>query len=404
MKFRMRSRSSTSNESGAGFRDKPLSTKGRIFGFLFGLPFFSMGFLFCWMGALGPIYKSITSGSWPQVPCVITTSEVESHSDSDGTTYSVNIEFEYTYGVENYIGGSYDFNEVNSSGYKGKKKVVDTYPVGSEALCWVNPDKPEKAVLSRRVPGIVYFIIPFTSIFMLVGLAIMLGSLGLVPKKWKEPSSPSKQITAMETDKGELELKPSSSGWGKVIGMLALATFWNGIVSVFLFEVVKAFRKGNPEWFLTIFLIPFVLVGLGFIFGFFYNLLALRNPKIRFVLNRANPHLGDKVVLRWKSSGSLNRLTSLQIRLQGRESATYTRGTDSVTDYCSFYNETIFETDTPSAHSGGQLSITIPGHLMHSFKGDDNKIEWQIVVKGPIRRWPDLGNDYPFTVLPKKLT
>lgn len=378
--------------------------KGRVIGFLFGLPFFAMGFLFCWFMAISPIIKSLSSADWPQVPCKIVKSEVESHSSSDGTTYSVEIEFSYTFETIDYTGGSYDFNDVNSSGRSGKQKVVNQYPVGSEATCWVNSKDPAKAVLSRRIPGIVYIIIPFTSIFMVVGLAIMLGSLGLLPKKWKEQSNRKHKRTHVSAEEGQVDLKPSASGWGKALGMLLMAVFWNGIVSVFLWQIVEGFRKGDPEWFLTIFMIPFVVVGIGLIAGFFYQLLALKNPTLHFVLSQANPHLGEKIGLQWKSSGSLHRLSSLRIILEGREAATYSRGTDSVTDHCTFYRSILFETDTPSAHSGGELTLEVPSNLMHSFEGGHNKIEWRLLVDGPIKRWPDLSNDYPFHVQPLKNT
>gem|GEM_PF-2716050 len=46
---------------------------------------------------------------------------------------------------------------------------------------------------------------------------------------------------------------------------LVATLFWNGIVAVFLFQVLGGFHRGRPEWFLTIFLIPFLLVGLALI-------------------------------------------------------------------------------------------------------------------------------------------
>ena len=63
--------------------------------------------------------------------------------------------------------------------------MVRRYPVGAKATCRVNPDHPEEAVLSRRLPALVYFAMPFSSLFILIGLAVMLGSLGLLPRKWK---------------------------------------------------------------------------------------------------------------------------------------------------------------------------------------------------------------------------
>ena len=49
---------------------------------------------------------------------------------------------------------------------------------------------------------------------------------------------------------------------------LFFTLFWNGIVSIFVYNVVKSYLDGRPEICLTIFLIPFVLIGLGLILFF----------------------------------------------------------------------------------------------------------------------------------------
>lgn len=399
----MRGSSRSSKGSGAGFRPKSGSKGSRVFLFLFGMPFFAMGFFFCWIGAISPILNVISSGNWPQVPCVITTSEVKTNSGSDGNTYSVLIEFSYQYEGRDYTGGSYDFNDVSSSGYKGKAEIVRKYPLGSVASCWVNPEDPEEAVLSRRIPGIVFFIIPFISLFMVVGLGIMIGALGLFPKSWGDKFQ-SRHKPVEQRSEGSAELKPELGGKGKLIGMLFFCLFWNGIVSVFLWQVVEGFRKGNPEWFLTIFMIPFVTVGIGLIIGVFYYLLALFNPTISLRISEARPCLGQNVVADWKADRSLKRLKSLRILLEGIESATYRRGTDSVTDECVFYKSTLFETADPLAHRGGERNVEIPADMMHSFDGGNNEIKWRLRVEGDIPKWPDLEQDYPITVRPRELS
>ncbi|MGE9290848.1 MAG: DUF3592 domain-containing protein, partial [Puniceicoccales bacterium] len=69
--------------------------KRNLFVSLFGMPFFAMGVAFCWLGGISPILQSRDAAEWPEIPCTITESFVESHTDSDGTTYSVEIRFRY---------------------------------------------------------------------------------------------------------------------------------------------------------------------------------------------------------------------------------------------------------------------------------------------------------------------
>ncbi|MGB0415075.1 MAG: DUF3592 domain-containing protein, partial [Coraliomargarita sp.] len=283
---------------------------GRAVGLIFGFMFFGMGALFCWMTGISPLLKSLNSKGWVATDCVIVSSEVESHRGSDSTTYSIEIRFRYTVDGREYVSDRYNFNDANSSGYDGKAKVVKQYPVGSEQTCWVNPEDPSKAVISREIPGIVYITIPFTSIFMLVGLGAFAATLGLLPKSWKVSFGNQHQRVSTESA-GAQSLKSSSSGIGKVLGTTFAAIFWNGITSVFVVIAVKSHLDGNPEWFLTFFIIPFVLIGFALIFAIFHSLLALANPKLELILAEASPQLGEPVQLEWRSDKPLHRLRKL---------------------------------------------------------------------------------------------
>lgn len=402
MSFRKRTRSRKPPASGAGFRDDRAKGKGRIAGLLFGLVFFGMGALFCWFMALQPIWLSVVSGSWPTVPCVIASSEVESRTDSDGTSYKVAITFDYEFNGSPYSGGSYNFNVSSSSGKKGKQKVVNKYPIGTHTTCYVNPGKPEQAVISREIPGIVYFVIPFTSIFMGIGLVVIVGSMGWMPQKLKDKVYSRHKPVALD-DEGAETLKPGVGGIGKLAGAIVVCLFWNGIVSIFVWQVVEGFQRGRPEWFLVVFLIPFVLIGLGMVGAVVYYGLALGNPSLTLTLSEARPRLGQTVTLRWHPSGPLHRLTFLEIVLEGREAATYRRGTDTVTDHCTFHRESILYLDEPSSQAGGEVAFPLTELSMHSFDGGNNKIEWRLRVEGPIHRWPDVREDYPITVRPMQL-
>lgn len=376
--------------------------KGKFGGLLFGLIFFSAGAFFCWFMALSPLFKSLGSKDWPQVSCTIDSSEVESHSSSDGTTYSVEISFTYSVKGDTYQSDTYNFSSASSSGRSGKAEIVALYPVGSEHTCWVNPDDLGEAVLSRDIPGIVYFVIPFTSIFMVIGLGIMFGSAGLLPEKWTKSFRNRHKRVSTESA-GTQQLKSNSSGIGRVVGVTFVACFWNGITSVFLVQIIKSHQSGNPDWFLTIFMIPFVVIGLGLIFGIFHSLLALANPKLELILSESSPALGETVQLEWSATKPLNRVRTLKLSLQGEEAATYRRGTDTRTDKSTFHRDILLELDQPTQQRG-TLEFTVPAISMHSFDSGNNKITWQLCVDGDIPRYPDIKNTYPITVRPLPLS
>jgi len=187
-------------------------------GLLFGLAFFGMGSSFMGFMGIKPIVQSIQSTFWPEVSCTVIHSELLTSSSSDGTTYRPDIRVRHYYQDTPYEGGSYSFNATSSSGRSGKAKIVRAYPVGKQTWCRVNPNNPSQAVIDRTIPGMVWFVIPFTSIFVLIGLAFMLGSTGLTPKKWAL-SRNHRRVTTKST--GHTQLKPQLSRGGKLAGAIA---------------------------------------------------------------------------------------------------------------------------------------------------------------------------------------
>lgn len=382
---------------------RPRRSGGKLAGLLFGGMFFGMGVLFCWLMGVNPLLQALGSKDWVEISCVIDSSEVESHRSSDGTTYSVAIRYTYQVEGRDYQSDRYNFSTASSSGHSGKAAVVARYPVGSEQICWVDPDDPSQAVLSRDIPGIVYFIFPFTSVFMLIGLAALLGTAGLLPKRWALPFN-HRHKRVRNAPEGTQQLKSRSSGIAKVVFITFAACFWNGIVSVFMLQLIKSYQSGHPDWFLTIFLIPFVVIGIVLIFGIFHSLLALANPKLELTLSEASPALGDRVQLDWSSSKPLRRVRHLKISLQGTEAATYQRGTRSTTDTATFYDQSLLDIERPGTQQCGTCEFELPRESMHSFDSGNNKIIWQIVVVGDIPRYPDIKNSYPITVRPLPLS
>ena len=129
-----------------------------------------------------------------------------------------------------------------------------------------------------------------------------------------------------------LVLKPAASPLGKFFGILCVALFWNGIVSVFLGVLFQSGKSGHFQWFLGLFLVPFVLIGLGMIGAVGYFFLSIFNPRPRVTVIPGVPHLGDSIRLQWELSGRTEVLKDLRLSVTGREEATYSRGTRSSTD------------------------------------------------------------------------
>jgi hypothetical protein len=190
---------------------------------------------------------------------------------------------------------------------------------------------------------------------------------------------------------------------GKVLGTLFFALFWNGIVSIFVWQAWKAWHSGHPDWFLSIFLIPFVLVGLAAWVFVGHFTLALANPRPRITLQSGEPCLGDELQIDWRFAGRSSRITHLKIFLEGREEATYRRGTDTVTDREVFATHPLIDTANEWEIPSGSAALAVPDDTMHSFTAGNNRIIWEVKVSGQISRWPDVDQNFPITLHPLRL-
>jgi hypothetical protein len=120
-------------------------------------------------------------------------------------------------------------------------------------------------------------------------------------------------------------------------------------------------------------------------------------------LTPGRPRLGETLSLRWAFTGQSNRLHHLRIVLEGREEATYRRGTDTYTDRQVFATLGVVDSTADWEIPRGATEVSIPEDTMHSFDGSSNKIVWEVKVAGAIDRWPDVEQSFPITVRPLRI-
>jgi hypothetical protein len=91
----------------------------------------------------------------------------------------------------------------------------------------------------------------------------------------------------------------------------------------------------------------------------------------------------------------------LEIQLEGREEATYRRGSTTTTDTSTFRRFHLIDTTHPAEIAGGEALIDLPVDTMHSFNAGDNRIVWMLIIHGHIARWPDLNDEFEIAVRPQ---
>lgn len=368
-----------------------------------------VGGIFTYIIGILPVLQVMKAKSWMQVPCTVISSNVGSHRGDKGYTYSIDIDYNYEVNGQTYSSSRYSFVTGSSSGYDGKAAVVAEFPPGQETSCYVDPKNPAEAVLNRDLRGEMAFgFLPL--IFFAIGAGGIVWVLRANSRPDTAPLTDRRAVThapLMTVPVGGAAaavpgvLKPRGTRFAAFVGLSIFGLLWNGIVSVFVIQIVQSWRRGSPSWFETIFMIPFVLVGLGFIAGALYQLLAMFNPSTEVQLDDETPRLGEKIKISWTLSGKVSRVQRLEVLVEGREEATYRRGTNTRTDRSVFFRETLADTRDPGAMTAGSASFKIPSDTMHSFTARNNKIVWCIKLKGDIPRWPDIQDEYPLQVAPQ---
>jgi hypothetical protein len=268
-----------------------------------------------------------------------------------------------------------------------RKEVVARYPAGLATKCYVNPAAPWESVLVPQI-GNEWWLGILLLAFVAAGVTMLLWGARI-----RDRGLPATSPASLHNG---FTLAPESTPVGRFGCLLTAALFWNAFTWAAFFGIRV---KGG----MTIVIVVFALVGLGFAAAAIYYLLAIFNPRPVLKLADATVRLGGKIDLRYLIERQAQRLVRLFISLDAREEATYRRGTNSVTDRAYFYDHVLLDTQERSAIAQGSIQFTIPADLMHSFDAPNNKVKWTLRVRGEVPRWPDVHFDFPLTVLPQAL-
>ncbi len=110
-------------------------------------------------------------------PGVVTGSEIERSSGSDGTTYEAKIEYEFELGGTSYTGDRHSFFSFGTSSSEHASEVVRRYPVGKRVTVYYDPGEPEQSVLEVDTRSFPWFAIIFLTPFHCIGIGFLVGAL-----------------------------------------------------------------------------------------------------------------------------------------------------------------------------------------------------------------------------------
>jgi hypothetical protein len=166
--------------------------KGRVFLFLFAIPFFGVGL---WMTySVGSnLADAWQMSDWDAVPATLTRAGYETHSGDDSNTYEVFASYTYAYNGQTYssdrvgiTGGSDNIGDYHTDLGSHLNRSMSN---GEAVRIYVDPDNPADAVIDR---GLRWGLIGFKSIFLFVfgGIGLGLIIFTLRAPKVKDMSSP----------------------------------------------------------------------------------------------------------------------------------------------------------------------------------------------------------------------
>jgi hypothetical protein len=118
---------------------------------------------------LVPACRQLKAQSYLTTEGTILSSEVTTHSDSDGTTYGVAMKYSYEARGRSYTGDKYRYDNSTSSDHWAYR-VVEAHPPGKRVTVFFNPLNPGDAVLSAGLHGgdlfLALFLTPFNAVML----------------------------------------------------------------------------------------------------------------------------------------------------------------------------------------------------------------------------------------------
>jgi hypothetical protein len=367
--------------------------------------FLAIGLAFC-IGAFGkPLLQMQSARHWRGTSCEIISSDVKANHSDGSPTYRVDVTYRYFVDDRGYVGDRYQFIKMSSSGYRGKAAIVARLRPRTRTDCWVNPANPRDAVIERGpTADLWYALIPL--VFVVIGGAgIAAAALGRGRFSGPTPAAPTTRgatYTKAVHGGGPVALRPGLNRGTQLAIVVAIALFWNGAIYMALRDFFLSFsRQGTISWF-ALFFVPFILVGIGLLGAVIYKTLQLFNPRPNLTVSNSTVALGEELLVNWSMEGRIGKLTRFSITVEGSETATYTRGTRTDSSTSVFATIPLANQIPPGITATGGAKARIPADTMHSFNASRNKVLWVVRVRGEMANWPDIHDDFPLTVTPRR--
>jgi hypothetical protein len=403
--------------------------------------FFAVCFLLgC--GGLVTVFATVVIPEWRAnyefVPqrCVVLNKRLGQRDGEEGPFYRPEVQIEYQVRGETYRTWTYDIWTYDvRGGYSPDKAeqqaALDRFVAdpGRPVGCWYDPVDPKIAVLVRGSGWLVWlaFCVPLS--FLAIGgggltytiftwgksaeryAALVQKTVRLAPFRDAAAAAPefphipvSTNITNSPGTVLAFRLPVSSAtAWGLFVTLLT-CIFWNGVVSIFAGIAINGHRSGNPDWHLTLFVVPFALVGVGLILFFVRRFLATTGIGPTLVEISDQPlYPGQRYRVFLQQFGRL-KINRLEVLLVCEEETAFRHGTDTRMESRLVAQQSLMLCQSAEVRHGvpfeTDCDLEVPRGAMHSFKSQHNEVNWKVQVRLDVAGWPVYERSFPVIVYP----
>ncbi len=342
---------------------------------------------------------------------------------------------------------TYDFNTLQNGGFVYQKSdaedLLRPFQPQKRFICWYDPHTPSRAVLfcCWTWTNIFLLIVPLSLVLIGLGPLIHLfihhgghsrektvhfSQSAISPSAENNTISP-ENASESETDIEEqtcptlpsiqtivdspgVKLKyrlplDNSPLWGMGV-LLALCAAWGILSLLFASVAVGKFLDNRPDWVLSGFIFPFVLIWVGLIAYFLHNLqrtTAVAPTLLEMDEVPLYPGQSAQVLLIQFGAHQFKYLT---VNLVCEEEVVFTYGTDSREEKTTVYKSTLFSQSDfmvlPEDNFEKQMELTIPENAMHSFEAAHNRVLWRLSVEGEVEGQAPFVRRFCLVVTPRK--
>jgi hypothetical protein len=368
--------------------------------------------------------------------CTVLDKRIGESKDQDGgAVYRPEVRVEYKVKDETYTAWTYDIHTIApgdrmaySSQRPSSAAAIEGYAANKQYVCWYDPANPRVVVLKRGYSGWYWleFLVPMS--FVVIGgwgllyavlhwgksaesRAAMMRHTQLDLRGTGGPSAPClpsvpdwSDITSSPGTRLAFRLPITSSPAWVLFGLLLACLLWNGVVSWFVVLAVHQHLAGQPDWSLTLFVVPFLLAGIAMIALFVRQLIVTTRIGPTLVEISAHPLLpGSEYRVFVSQSGRL-KMESLDLSLVCEEEATYRQGTNARTETREVYRQQVLRREQFEVRQGAsfeaECALCVPAYVMHSFKANHNAVQWKLVVQGDVAGWRGFRRSFSVIVQP----